>query len=926
MSNVTQTGAVGEVVVTQTGQEAAVTVVTARGPAGAAATVDQTIIDGSVNAVAGNAVFDALALKAPLASPTFTGTVGGITASMVGLGNVDNTSDANKPVSTAQQTALNLKANLASPTFTGIVTAPRITGRCDGLEVLCKAGLAISAGQVVYVTGASGNNIVIGLARANAEATSSKTIGISESTLAHNATGYVITEGLMTVSISAPTAVEGDPIWLSPATAGSMVFGVANKPSSPNHIVYLGVVTRKTGNTVVEIYVKIQNGAELDELSDVLLTSPVAGQALMRGATLWENRSLVSSDISDATSAATASKIVLRDATGGSNFAAVGASSVTSSGTISATSSILTIGNNSNIATSGEFSSISTSGSDAFIATSGSNAHIFTQNPTSYIQTSSTFKLFNGTYTTTLSHSPTANRAIAFPDKAGTVAMVDAETHTGAHAFSSTTRPTSGGTGTPAATSLITRNDGDVRYGTFVQGIAATGGPLRVACVGTSITNQGTILATDGTPRIHDLTNGHAGWLEHLTNHRVRLVRRNGVYESATDKTFGYSGFGLTGLTVGSGGVYPLDNAIAGGAEVLVLEGGTNDVSGGDSSATVLTKITEYWTKAVNSGARVIALNIPPMGSSVINTTKRDVITTVNAALPALATSLGVTLVNAYSTATLDGSGFATTESAWDGIHPTPAYAHRVAALIAIPLNSMCANRSQEMIVPHAQGALTTAGSFSVGTKYIIASIGTTNFVPIGAGSNVVGVEFTATGAGSGTGTAYVANPLWITPQPNPSQTGTKPNNWTNTSGFTGTYTAVTDADGTLWQRVRMVQSGSPNAIMQIFPSISAGFAAGDRLRFSCRLRGVSGSADDFTEIEAYGQNNAGTNTFFRAITGGANLGTGNYDPITGLFVSPIFTVPTSTTSIFYRLGFYGNDVTFDIRQFGIFKVVENGV
>lgn len=40
------------------------------------------------------------------------------------LGNVDNTSDANKPVSTAQQTALNLKANLASPTFTGTVTIP----------------------------------------------------------------------------------------------------------------------------------------------------------------------------------------------------------------------------------------------------------------------------------------------------------------------------------------------------------------------------------------------------------------------------------------------------------------------------------------------------------------------------------------------------------------------------------------------------------------------------------------------------------------------------------------------------------------------------------------------------------------------------------------------------------------------------------
>jgi hypothetical protein len=42
----------------------------------------------------------------------------------VGLGNVDNTSDANKPVSTATNTALGLKANLASPTFTGTPTLP----------------------------------------------------------------------------------------------------------------------------------------------------------------------------------------------------------------------------------------------------------------------------------------------------------------------------------------------------------------------------------------------------------------------------------------------------------------------------------------------------------------------------------------------------------------------------------------------------------------------------------------------------------------------------------------------------------------------------------------------------------------------------------------------------------------------------------
>ncbi len=71
----------------------------------------------------------ALGLKAPIASPTFTGTVGGITKDMVGLANVDNTTDALKPVSTATQTALDLKANLASPSLTGTPLAPTaVTG------------------------------------------------------------------------------------------------------------------------------------------------------------------------------------------------------------------------------------------------------------------------------------------------------------------------------------------------------------------------------------------------------------------------------------------------------------------------------------------------------------------------------------------------------------------------------------------------------------------------------------------------------------------------------------------------------------------------------------------------------------------------------------------------------------------------------
>ena len=53
-----------------------------------------------------------------------------------------------------------------------------------------------------------------------------------------------------------------------------------------------------------------------------------------------------------------------------------------------------------------------------------------------------------------------------------------------------------------------------------------------------------------------------------------------------------------------------------------------------------------------------------------------------------------------------------------------------------------------------------TAGNFQVGAKYIITSVGNTNFVAIGAASDTVGLLFTATGAGSGTGTATANNLL----------------------------------------------------------------------------------------------------------------------------------------------------------------------
>jgi hypothetical protein len=109
-------------------------------------TGDITTIEGNVTTLQADvtaaeaditSLQDGLLLKAETASPTFTGTVGGITKSMVGLANVDNTSDAAKPVSDATVSALAAKAPLASPTFTGVVALPADTtiGTVSNIEI-----------------------------------------------------------------------------------------------------------------------------------------------------------------------------------------------------------------------------------------------------------------------------------------------------------------------------------------------------------------------------------------------------------------------------------------------------------------------------------------------------------------------------------------------------------------------------------------------------------------------------------------------------------------------------------------------------------------------------------------------------------------------------------------------------------------------
>ena len=174
------------------------------------------------------------------------------------------------------------------------------------LKHIVKAGLSINKGQAVYVSSADGTNMVVSKASNVSEATSSKTMGLLETTLSTNGQGYVITEGLL-AGLNTNSANVGDPVWLG--VDGDLIYGLANKPYAPAHLVFVGIVTRKNTNNG-EIFVKVQNGFELKEIHDIDLISntPKNNDVLTYNSTsgLWENKQSnylqnVTKDITDST-------------------------------------------------------------------------------------------------------------------------------------------------------------------------------------------------------------------------------------------------------------------------------------------------------------------------------------------------------------------------------------------------------------------------------------------------------------------------------------------------------------------------------------------------------------------------------------------------------------------------------------------------
>ena len=212
-----------------------------------------------VNKPVSTATQTALDLKANLASPTFTGTVNGITKSMVGLGNVDNTSDANKPVSTAAQTALNLKEDQTNKSTTTTL------GTSDVFYPTQKAVKTYVDAQIASAAITIG---AIGSSNANG---ASLTSGVLRLSPADGTNGGIVTTGAQT--FAGTKTFTAAPV-LSTTTASQALFTDANKNIVSNSITGTGNVVMSTSPTLVTPVLGAATGTSLSVTGQ--LTSTVA--------------------------------------------------------------------------------------------------------------------------------------------------------------------------------------------------------------------------------------------------------------------------------------------------------------------------------------------------------------------------------------------------------------------------------------------------------------------------------------------------------------------------------------------------------------------------------------------------------------------------------------------------------------------------
>ena len=133
-------------------------------------------------------------------------------------------------------------------------------------RVLNKTGATLDDGKVVRVTGAQGNRMTVALADNSSDALSGTILGIMTEPTLNNQQGFTTITGLVR-DIDTSAFNDGDVLYLGSAGAITNV-----QPATPLHLITVGYCVRSHA-TVGSIFAFPQNGYELDELHDVLITN-----------------------------------------------------------------------------------------------------------------------------------------------------------------------------------------------------------------------------------------------------------------------------------------------------------------------------------------------------------------------------------------------------------------------------------------------------------------------------------------------------------------------------------------------------------------------------------------------------------------------------------------------------------------------------
>ena len=147
----------------------------------------------------------------------------------------------------------------------------------------------LNDGEIVYIYGAQGNRISVRRADNSSEETSKNTLGIVTETILSGEEGFVTTGGVVH-GLNIPTASydQGDTLFLGTNGQYTKV-----RPTAPNHTVIVGFVER-VHVSQGSIFVKIDNGYEIDELHNVLVTDVQNGDLLIRDGDVWVNKKILS--------------------------------------------------------------------------------------------------------------------------------------------------------------------------------------------------------------------------------------------------------------------------------------------------------------------------------------------------------------------------------------------------------------------------------------------------------------------------------------------------------------------------------------------------------------------------------------------------------------------------------------------------------